>query len=74
MNWPEQDLNPATTFGMLRGREEELGHAPDHLVMALTDLPSTPTTLCDGKSPVDDAAIERVRIGISPVISRVLGW
>ena len=41
MNWPEQDLNPATTFGMLRGREEELGHAPDHVVTALTDLPST---------------------------------
>src|SRR5690242_2235783 len=29
----------ATTFGMLRGRAEELGHAPDHTVSALTDLP-----------------------------------
>jgi len=31
---------PATMFGMLRGRAEELGHAPDHTVSALTDLPS----------------------------------
>ncbi len=30
---------PATMFGMLRGRAEELGHAPDHTVSALTDLP-----------------------------------
>jgi 2-haloacid dehalogenase len=30
---------PATLFGMLRGRAEELGHAPDHTVSALTDLP-----------------------------------
>jgi len=30
---------PATIFGMLRGRAEELGHAPDHTVSALTDLP-----------------------------------
>jgi 2-haloacid dehalogenase len=29
----------ATLFGMLRGRAEELGHAPDHIVSALTDLP-----------------------------------
>ena len=29
----------ATMFGMLRGRAEELGHAPDHTVSALTDLP-----------------------------------
>ncbi len=29
----------ATMFGMLRGRTEELGHAPDHTVSALTDLP-----------------------------------
>ncbi|MBV9686127.1 MAG: haloacid dehalogenase type II [Alphaproteobacteria bacterium] len=26
-------------FGMLRGRAEELGHAPDHTISALTDLP-----------------------------------
>jgi hypothetical protein len=26
-------------FGMLRGRAEELGHAPDHTVLALTELP-----------------------------------
>jgi hypothetical protein len=26
-------------FGMLRGRAEELGHASDHTVSALTDLP-----------------------------------
>jgi 2-haloacid dehalogenase len=31
--------DPATMFGMLRGRAEELGHAPDHTVSALTDLP-----------------------------------
>ena len=31
--------DPATMFGMLRGRAEELGHAPDHVVSALTDLP-----------------------------------
>jgi 2-haloacid dehalogenase len=31
--------DPATMFGMLRGRAEELGHAPDHIVSALTDLP-----------------------------------
>lgn len=30
---------PATMFGMLRGRAEELGHLPDHTVSALTDLP-----------------------------------
>jgi 2-haloacid dehalogenase len=30
---------PTTMFGMLRGRAEELGHAPDHTVSALTDLP-----------------------------------
>jgi 2-haloacid dehalogenase len=30
---------PATMFGMLRGRAEELGHAPDHVVLALTELP-----------------------------------
>src|SRR5271169_1397521 len=30
---------PATMFGMLRGRAVELGHAPDHTVSALTDLP-----------------------------------
>jgi hypothetical protein len=26
-------------FGMLRGRAEELGHAPDHVVSALSELP-----------------------------------
>lgn len=31
--------DPATMFGILRGRAEELGHAPDHIVSALTDLP-----------------------------------
>ncbi|HZC98310.1 MAG TPA: haloacid dehalogenase type II [Bradyrhizobium sp.] len=30
---------PATMFGILRGRAEELGHAPDHTVSALTELP-----------------------------------
>jgi 2-haloacid dehalogenase len=30
---------PATMFAMLRGRAEELGHAPDHIVPALTELP-----------------------------------
>jgi 2-haloacid dehalogenase len=30
---------PATMFGMLRGRAEELGHTPDHTISALTDLP-----------------------------------
>jgi 2-haloacid dehalogenase len=30
--------DPATMFGMLRGRAEELGNAPDHVVSALTDL------------------------------------
>jgi 2-haloacid dehalogenase len=34
--WRER---PATMFGMLRGRAEELGHAPDHTVSALTELP-----------------------------------
>jgi 2-haloacid dehalogenase len=29
----------ATLYGMLRGRAEELGHTPDHVVAALTDLP-----------------------------------
>jgi 2-haloacid dehalogenase len=29
-----------TMFGMLRGRAEELGHAPNHTISALTDLPS----------------------------------
>jgi 2-haloacid dehalogenase len=28
---------PATMFGMLRGRTEELGHAPDYPVAALSD-------------------------------------
>ena len=28
-----------TLYGMLRGRAEELGHAPDHVVSSLTDLP-----------------------------------
>jgi 2-haloacid dehalogenase len=32
--------NPARMFGMLRGRVEELGHPPDHVVSALTDLPT----------------------------------
>jgi 2-haloacid dehalogenase len=31
--------DPATMFGMLRGRAEELGYAPNHIVSALTDLP-----------------------------------
>jgi 2-haloacid dehalogenase len=31
--------DPAMMFGMLRGRAEELGHAPDHIVSVLTDLP-----------------------------------
>src|SRR6266481_413350 len=30
---------PATMFGMLRGRAEELGRLPDHTVSVLTDLP-----------------------------------
>ena len=30
---------PATMLGMLRGRAEELGHAPDHVVSALSELP-----------------------------------
>ena len=30
---------PATMFGMLRGRAEEFGHAADHVVSALTELP-----------------------------------
>jgi 2-haloacid dehalogenase len=30
---------PATMFGLLRGRAEELGHGPDHVVSALTELP-----------------------------------
>lgn len=29
---------PATLYGMLRGRAEELDHAPDHIVSSLTDL------------------------------------
>ena len=29
----------ATLYGMLRGRAEELGHAADHIVSSLTDLP-----------------------------------
>ena len=29
----------ATLYGMLRGRAEELGHAPDHVVSSLTELP-----------------------------------
>jgi 2-haloacid dehalogenase len=28
-----------TMYAMLRGRTEELGHAPDHTIAALTDLP-----------------------------------
>jgi 2-haloacid dehalogenase len=32
--------NSVTMLGMLRGRAEELGHAPDHVVSALTDLPT----------------------------------
>ena len=31
--------SPVTMFGMLRGRAEELGHAPDHVVSALSELP-----------------------------------
>lgn len=31
--------SPVTIYGMLRGRPEELGHAPDHTVSTLTDLP-----------------------------------
>jgi 2-haloacid dehalogenase len=30
---------PATLYGMLRGRAEELGHPADHVVSALTELP-----------------------------------
>jgi 2-haloacid dehalogenase len=30
--------SPSTLYGMLRGRTEELGHPPDHLVSSLTDL------------------------------------
>jgi len=29
----------ATLYGMLRGRAEELGHEPDHVISSLTDLP-----------------------------------
>jgi 2-haloacid dehalogenase len=32
--------SPAGLFSMLRGRAEELGYAPDHIVSALTDLPN----------------------------------
>jgi len=32
-------LRPGTLYGMLRGRAEELGYAPDHVVSSLTDLP-----------------------------------
>ena len=35
----EQPLGAATLYRMLRGRAEELGRAPDHIVSALTDLP-----------------------------------
>ena len=35
----EGPIGPAVVFGLLRGRAEELGHAPDHIVSALTDLP-----------------------------------
>ena len=31
--------DPATMLGMLRGRAEEIGHAPDHVVSALSELP-----------------------------------
>lgn len=37
--WIRRSGAPGTMFGMLRGRAEELGHAPDHTVSALTDLP-----------------------------------
>ena len=33
------DAGAATLYGMLRGRAEELGHPPDHVVCSLTDLP-----------------------------------
>ena len=31
--------SPSTFYDMLRGRAEELGHPPDHVVSSLTDLP-----------------------------------
>jgi 2-haloacid dehalogenase len=31
--------DPATMYGMLRGRAEELGQVPDHIVSTLADLP-----------------------------------
>jgi 2-haloacid dehalogenase len=34
------DGAPASMFGMLRGRAEELGHTPDHVLSALTELPA----------------------------------
>jgi len=40
--WIRRDAGGAapTLYGMLRGRAEELGHAPDHIIPALTDLPA----------------------------------
>ena len=35
----EGPVGAAKMFRMLRGKAEELGHAPDHVVSALTDLP-----------------------------------
>jgi len=32
-------VDPTAFYRMLRGRAEELGHAPDYIVSALTDLP-----------------------------------
>jgi hypothetical protein len=73
--------DPATVFGTLLGRAEELGHAPrpcrfgiDRSSEAsLSDRLYPPFTLCDGKSSVDGAMVERIVIGNSPVIRRVLG-
>jgi 2-haloacid dehalogenase len=35
----EEPLGASAMFRLLRGRAEELGRAPDHIVSALTDLP-----------------------------------
>jgi 2-haloacid dehalogenase len=35
----EVSAGPAALFHLLRGRAEELGHPPDHVVSKLTDLP-----------------------------------
>src|SRR6266404_1309697 len=64
----------ARSRGRARPRSRPCSFGTDRFAEAsLTDTPYPPLARCEGKSPVNDAAVERAVLGMSPVIRRVLG-